>query len=142
MPTALAGMVPRFKLFDHQSFMPRISAFFKRAGYLLSCRHNSITKVDYGLFESDLCQQFLALCKRPVNERLPIKIHDIIGDIYKWDLAHHIVCNSLSPEPLLQLLKMQWSTVSVGKHFAIQNEFRREQSNSRCDLWKRARNIF
>src|SRR5215210_6660156 len=110
MPAALARMVLGFKLFYHQSFMSCISAFFKCVGYLLSCRHDPVTKVDYGLFESNLREQFLALCKRPVNERLPIKVHDIIGDIYYGDLIHQTVCNSFSSQPLLQLLEMKRPT--------------------------------
>src|ERR671923_747024 len=106
MPAALARMVLGFKLFYHQPFMSCISAFFKCTGYLLSCRHNSVTKVDYRLFESNLREQFLALCKRTANKRLPIKIHDIIGDIYYWDLCHQMFCHCFSPEPLLQLLEM------------------------------------
>src|SRR5215213_11532399 len=126
MPTALAWIVRRFGFFYHQSFVPRISAFFKCAGNLLSCRHNPKTEVDYGLFESNLREQFLALCKRPVNERMTIKVHDIIGDIYYGDLTHQTVCNNFSSEPLLQLLEVKWPTTFVGKHFAIQNKFCRQ----------------
>src|ERR687894_2210081 len=142
MPTTLAGMVLGFKFFYHQSFMSRISAFFKCAGYLLSCRHNPITKVDYGLSKSNLREQSLAFRKRSANERLPVKVHDIIRNIYYWDLGHQTVCNCFSPEPLLQLLEMKWPVGSVSKQFAIQNKFRGYRRYGRYDLWKRTGNIF
>src|SRR5918999_2422074 len=122
--------------------MPHISAFFKCASYLLSCRHNPITKVDYRLSESNLREQFLALRKRSANEWLTVKVHNVIRDIHYWDLGHQMVCNCFSPEPLLQLLEMKRPVGSVSKKFAIQNKFRGHRRYTRYDLWKRTGNIF
>src|SRR5918992_1017563 len=124
MPAALAGMVLGFKFFYHQSFMPCFSAFFKCTSYLLSCRHNPITKVDYLPSESNLREQFLAVHKRFDNEWLTVKVHNIVRDIHYRDLSHQMVCNCFSPEPLLQLLEMKRPVGSVSKKFAIQNKFR------------------